>query len=113
MKKIILICSLLIISYSFKAQSHNAIHSNEATINGVVFLGQSVTLVTENFGSTNSMENYYCEMDNVMSQKYKYDGILFYIVDNKVDSFEITTNNYSFTAHNIQIGDNINKLQSI
>jgi len=112
MKKIILILSVIVISYSCKAQK-NTINSSESTINGINFLGNSVSLVTQHLGQPNTIEDYFFEMDDVMSQKYNYNGILFYIVNSKVDSFEITGNNYAFTSNNIKVGDNISTLQSI
>lgn len=113
MKKIILIFSLLTISYSCKAQDRNTINSNELTINGVNYLGENVSLVTQNLGQPFTIEDYYFEMDDVMSKKYNYKGILFYIVNNKVNSFEITGNGYSFTNHNIKVGNNIETLSPI
>ena len=113
MKKIILIFSLLIISYSCKAQDRNTINSNELTINGVNYLGVNISLLTQNLGQPFTIEDYYFEMDDVMSKKYNYKGILFYIVNNKVNSFEITGSSYSFTNHNIKIGGNIETLKTI
>lgn len=112
MKKIILIFSLLVISYSCKAQN-NTINSSELTINGIKFLGNITNLITQHLGQPNSIEDYYFEMKDVMSKKYNYDGILFYIIDNKVDSFEIISDNYTFTINNIKIGNNIGTLQGI
>ena len=112
MKEIILIFSLLLMSFTCKAQD-NSINSSELTINGVNFLGNNVNLVTEHFGQPNSIEDYYFEMDKVMSKKYSYKGILFTIINNSVYSFEITGSNYAFTSHSINIGDNISNLQSI
>ena len=112
MKKIILIFSVIIISYACKAQD-NKIISNAMNINGTNFLGNNVSLVIQKFGQPNSIEDYYYEIDDVMSQKYNYNGILFYIVNNEVDSFEITGSNYAFTSNNIRIGNNINTLQAI
>jgi hypothetical protein len=112
MKKIILIICLITISISCKAQD-NTIHSNEITINGTQFFGNDVSLVTQYFGLPDSEEDYYYEMQEVMSRKYIYNGILFYIVNSKVDSFEITGSNYAFTSNNIKVGDNISTIQSI
>ena len=67
MKEIILIFSLLLMSFTCKAQD-NSINSSELTINGVNFLGNNVNLVTEHFGQPNSIEDYYFEMDKVMSK---------------------------------------------
>jgi len=112
MKNTITIILLITTLLSCKAQD-NTINLNELTINNTLFLGNNVNLVTQQFGQPNSIEDYYYEMDEVMSQKYNYNGILFYIIDNKVDSFEVTGNNYTFTNHNLKIGDNIQILQPI
>ena len=88
MKRIILIFSLFVISYSCKAQK-NTINSSESTINGIDFLGNNVALVIQHLGQPNTIEDYFFEMDDVMSQKYNYNGLLFYIVNSKVVSFEI------------------------
>jgi len=112
MKKIILILSIMIINISCKAQN-NTINSTELTMNGINYLGNNVSLVTQYLGQPNTIENYYFEMNDEMSQKYHYNGVLFYILNNKVNSFEITTSNYSFSKYNIKIGDNIESLQTI
>lgn len=112
MKKVILIIYLTIVSANCKAQN-NTIHSSEITINGTQFFGKEASLVTQHFGQPNTIEDYYFEMDDVMSQKYKYNGVLFYTVNSKVDSFEITGSNYTFTSNNIKVGDNTSTLQSI
>lgn len=112
MKKIIIIISLIAVSFSCKAQD-NTIHSSELTINGIHFFGNNVTLVTQNFGQPNTIQDYYYEMQDVMSQKYIYNGIIFTIINNKVYSYEITGNNYVFTNHNIKVGDSIETLSLI
>jgi hypothetical protein len=112
MKKIILIFSVIVISYSCKAQDNN-INSNETTINGNNFLGNNVSLITQHFGQPNSIEDYYHEMDDVTIYKYVYDNIIFTTNNNITYSFEITGNNYVFTSNNIKVGDNIQTLQSM
>jgi len=112
MKKIILIIYLTLVSANCKAQN-NTIHSSEITINGTQFFGKEVSLVTQHFGQPNSVEDYYFEMDDVMSQKYNYNGIIFTAINNRTYSFEITGSNYTFTSNNIKVGDNISTLQSI
>lgn len=112
MKKIILIIYLTLVSANCKAQN-NTIHSSEITINGTQFFGKEVSLVTQHFGQPNTIEDYYFEMDDVMSQKYNYNGIIFTAINNRTYSFEITGSNYTFTSNNIKVGDNISTLQSI
>lgn len=114
MKKRILIFSLIVITFSCKAQD-NIINSSEATINGISFLGNDndVALVTQHLGQPNTIEDYYFEMDDLMGQEYQYNGILFHIANNRVEFFEITGSGYSFTKHNIKVGNNIETLSSI
>ena len=66
----------------------------------------------QDFDQPNTIEDYYYEIEDVMSKKYIYNDILFYIIDDTVDSFEITGGNYLFTNNNIKIGDNIQNLNS-
>jgi hypothetical protein len=112
MKRIILILSIVLINYNCKAQI-NAISTSELTVNNVEFLGSNVSSVTQHLGQPHSNENYYLEMDDVMSQKYIYSGIIFYIVNSMVDSFEITGNTFNLTKNNIKVGDNISTLQTV
>ncbi len=112
MKKVILIIYLTLVSANCKAQN-NTIHSSEITINGTQFFGKEASLVTQHFGQPYSIKDYYFEMDDVMSQKYNYYGIIFTVINNRTYSFEITGSNYTFTNNNIKVGDNISTLQSI
>lgn len=112
MKKIILIVFIIAINFSCKAQK-NKINSNELTINGINFIGNNVSLLIQHLGQPNAIEDFYLEMDEVMSQKYIYNGVSFTTVNNEVSSFEITSSSFSFTSHEIKVGDNINTLESI
>lgn len=112
MKKIILIFNVIIISYSCKAQN-NTLNSSEISINGINFFGNNVSLITQHFGQPNSIENYYYEIDDVMTYKYVYDSIIFTTINDITYSFEFTGGNYVFTSNNIKIGNNIHTLQSI
>jgi hypothetical protein len=112
MKKIIIIFTFIVVNYSCKAQN-NSIASSQATINGISFLGNNVSLLTQHLGQPVSIEDYYFEMEEVNSKKYNYNGILFYVINNKIDSFEITNNNYSFTSNNLKIGNSISIIQTI
>ena len=112
MKKIIIILSIITISFSCKSQD-NIISSSESTINGINFLGNDVALVVQHFGQPNTIDDYYFEMQDVMTQRYTYSDILFTIMENKVYSFEITGSNYVFTNHNIKVGNNISIFEFI
>ena len=52
-------------------------------------------------------------MDKVDIYIYKYKGIVFTVEENLIDSFSIIGSEYSFTKHDIKIGDNIEKLKYI
>jgi len=91
----------------------NAIQSDWASINGHTVFKVSTDFLTQNFGPPNTVEDYFFEMENTMGEKYQYNGLLFYLVDDKVDSFEITNDQYEFTTNNIKVGQHIDALQSL
>jgi len=110
--KLNLIIIALVIG-SFSSAQYNVITSNELTINGTQFFGEDVSVVIQHLGQPNTIEDYYFEIDDVMSQNYNYNGVLFTVISNRTYSFEITGSNYAFTSNNIKVGDNINTLQPI
>ena len=112
MKKITLIFFVLLINYNCKAQN-STINLNEATINDIQFYGKEVTIVVQNLGTPISIKDYYLETDKKMSKVYTYSNIIFYIINNRVDSFVIIGNSVLFSSHHIKIGDDIENLQSI
>ncbi len=116
MKKIFLTV-LILINFCCKAQQYDTVSQTGLTINGVNFLITSVTndisLIVNTFGQPDSNEDYFFETDNVMGKKYIYNnGLVLYIANNSLESFEITGNSYSFTSNNIKVGDNISSLQT-
>jgi hypothetical protein len=111
MKNIILLITLTIASLNCKAQ--NTIKANELTINGHVIIGKNKSMLISNFGQPLEIEKDYNEMDEVDMYIYKYDGAVFYVMKNLIDSFSIIGSEYSFTKHDIKIGDNIQKLKYI
>lgn len=112
MKKIILI-TILIVSYSCKAQE-NKILSEDLTINGKLIFGMNKSDLILNFGTPTKIEKGFSEMDESDMYFYKYDNDLdFTLIDNTVDTFRVLSNKYNFTKHNIKIGDDINKLKSL
>jgi len=112
MKRIIILIGFLVLNINCKAQN-NTIISGEITINGHGVFGNDVTLLVQYFGQPNSIEDYYYEMRELTAKKYIYNGILFYIVNERFDSFEITGSSHTFTVHNVKVGESIEKLQSI
>ena len=111
MKNIILLITITIASLSCKAQ--NTINANELTINGVAIRGKNKSMLISNFGQPLEIEKGYSEMDKVDMYIYKYDGAVFYVMKNLIDSFSIIGSEYSLTKHDIKIGDNIEKLKNI
>jgi hypothetical protein len=111
MKNIILLITLTIASLSCKAQ--NTINRDEITINGHVIIGENKSVLISNFGTPLEIEKGYSEMDEVDMYIYKYDGAVFYVMKNLIDSFSIIGSEYSLTKHDIKIGDNIEKLKDI
>ena len=110
-KNIILLITLTIASLNCKAQ--NTINANELTINGLVIIGKNKSMLISNFGQPLEIEKEYNEMDEVDMFIYKYKGIVFTVEENLIDSFSIIGSEYSFTKHDIKIGDNIEKLKYI
>jgi len=111
MKNIILLITLTIASLNCKAQ--NTIKANELTINGHVIIGKNKSMLISNFGTPLEIEKGYSEMDEVDMYIYKYNGAVFYVMKNLIDSFSIIGSEYSLTKHDIKIGDNIEKLKDI
>ena len=112
MHKIVLILVILTINISCKAQE-SRINSLELQINGVSYLNKDISLVIQNLGNPQKIADYYFEMDAIMAKKYYYDGLLFYAINEKIESFEITHNSYLFTSNNIKVGDHIKSLKAI
>ena len=116
MNKVILTIFVLI-SFSCKAQQFDNINQNDLTLNGINFLIDSKTNHTSSiinaFGYPDSIEDYFFEMDSIIGKKYYYkNGLVLYISNNSLFSFEITGNVYSFSSKNIKIGDNISSMEA-
>lgn len=94
-----------------KAQS-NSINSSEATINGYNVFKATSQFLFQNFGSPNSIEDYFYEMEDENGKIYHYNDISFDIVKDKVFSFTITGSNIEFSTNKFHVGDNINVLES-
>ncbi|AOZ99718.1 hypothetical protein [Flavobacterium commune] len=99
------------------AQKHNTINKNGLTINGIIFKINSgnndVPLILKTFGQPDSIEDYFFEIDNVMGKKYTYNnGLILYVTNNSLESFEITGKSYLFSPKNIKVGDTISSLET-
>ncbi len=108
----IYIILIIILSFSCKAQN-DSITTNLGTINSLNVFKASSDFLTENFGEPENIEEYFYEMENTQGSIYHYSGLLFYVVNNTVEGFEISTNEYVFTANNVKVGNNIDTLEFI
>lgn len=116
MKKIFLTVFVLI-TFCCKAQQYDALKQTDLTINGVSFLINSrandIPLILKTFGNPTGIEDYFFETNNVMGKKYIYNnGLVLYVVNNSLESFEITGNSYLFSPKKIKVGDTISSLQT-
>jgi len=91
----------------------NTLALNDLTINNVQVIGKDKSILTQNFGEPLSIEELFFETDDLYVKKYSYSGISYIIMEDIVKYFEISGSNFSFTKHNIKIGNNINTLESI
>jgi len=91
----------------------NTLAINDLTINNVIVRGKDKSVLSQNFGEPIAIEQVYFEMQEKMAYKHTYNGVLFYILDDIIESFEISSSNFSFSTHNIRIGNTINTLESI
>ncbi len=120
MKKLIILLAVIAINYTSQAQDFapvNTIPKAEATINGIQILGaHPYALIyggSRGFGYGYTSSTHYSEIDDATVSTYKYDGAEFEILNSKIEGFKITSNQYSFTRHNIRVGQNIARLQYI
>ena len=111
MKKIIYIVLVTLYTISCKAQI-DMINIADIEINNLNLINQDESLLIQNFGQPLSIENELFEMDNIYSDKYVYNGAFFYIINNKIEYFEISNSSYGLTDYNFKVGDNINSLKN-
>lgn len=110
MKKIIFIFIVLI---SFNCKSQDIIEASKLTINGTKILSQNKTVIIATFGQPSQIITDYSEMDDNDMYVYEYMGLKVYIINDLVDSFEISSSMYLLTNYNIKIGDNISSIENI
>jgi hypothetical protein len=111
MKKSILIITFLVSILTCKGQT-NTIDSNELTINNLEMFGKDKSFLIQNLSNPISITQEYFEIQELYADVYTYDGILFYLVDNYIDTFKISNNKFSFTNFKIKVGDNISNLKN-
>lgn len=111
MKYIYLLTVLFFVNCYAIAQKTNSINSSLLTINEKKYLGQNEAYLINSLGKPNSKENYFFEMDDKYAVKYKYSGIVFYVSEGIINSFEITNNSFRFIKPDIKIGSSLNVLK--
>ncbi len=111
MKKILFLTMLLFVNCLVIAQENNSISSSLLTINEKKYIGESESYLIKSLGKPNSKENYFFEMDDQHAVKYKYNGIVFYVIEGIINSFEITSNSFEFINPDIKIGSSVNMLK--
>ncbi|MEQ9230284.1 MAG: hypothetical protein RIF46_06340, partial [Cyclobacteriaceae bacterium] len=75
-------------------------------------LDDPTSLIIENFGQPDQIEDYYYEMAEVWAKRLFYDASEFYTVDGKLDAFDIKTSDFNvgLNANYISVGDHISEL---
>jgi hypothetical protein len=104
---------LVIVLISFNCKSQDIIEINKLTVNGVNILGKDKSLLISNLGEPSEIIYSDSEMDEEDMYEYRYLGLKIYVINNFVESFEITKNNYLLTINNIRIGSNISSIKNI
>ncbi|MFS4456719.1 hypothetical protein [Maribacter sp. 2304DJ31-5] len=110
MKKIIVIFLGII---SFNCSSQNTVDSSTLTINGINVIGKKKPILIQHFGQPVKIDKDFSEMSNEDMYLHHYNGVIFYVINDLVDDYEILNSNFKFTKHNIKIGENINRLKRI
>ncbi|WP_299015117.1 hypothetical protein [uncultured Polaribacter sp.] len=110
MRKVVFICIAII---SFNCKSHDIIEANKLTISQVKVLNQNKDIVIATFGQPLQITTEYSEMDDNKMYIYYYKGLKFYIINNLVESFEISSSMFLFTNYHIKVGDNISTLKNL
>ena len=111
MKKILFLTAFFFVNCFAVAQKTNSINSSLLTINEKKYLGENEAFLINSLGNPISKENYFFEMDDQYAVKYKYNGIVFYVSEGVINSFEITSNSFTFIKHDIKIGSSIEVLK--
>lgn len=114
MKRLIILF-LQVAFFSFSAYSQNVevVDKVYLKINGHNIYRQDKSVLITAFGQPLTIEPYLNEIEETGGNKYVYDGLVAYVINNRVQSIDITKNTYSVTSNNISIGMNLNSLQSL
>ena len=104
--------NLILIAFLFQivvCSAQNVVLANSIKVNNTSILGTNFTTSASTLGETYDILNSFSETDNAPMKIYKYDGLKLYVIDEKIDSFEITKSTFTFSNH-IKVGDHIIKL---
>lgn len=94
------------------AQS-DTLNFNKIKINDLVSLEQSSEQVFSNLGIPKERKPYFNEIEDITMEQVTIRGSNFYFLDNKLDSFEITSSFFFVYNPSIRIGNSINSLKDI
>lgn len=114
MNKISLLTAIFCLSFILCfSQNYSNISINDVTINQNIIYGINSTSLVTIFGDPINIDNDFLEMENGIAQVYNYHGAKFWLLNNKVISFKITSNNFNIFNSNLTVGQNINNLQNL
>ena len=85
------------------AAQNTLISKEEVIINGVKLFDLTTDTLLETFGKPTSIEDYFFEMNNKQGKKILYEGLLIYVMDDEVKSFELTSQRYTFLKEEIRV----------
>ena len=85
------------------AAQNTLISKEDVTINGVKLFDLSMDALIEVFGEPISIEDFFFEMDNAYAKKVSYEGLVIFMLNDKFDSFELTSQRYTFLKEEIRV----------
>lgn len=110
MIKLLFLNVLFFISFSCTAQ-YDSIHSSLLKVNEKIYLGKSESFLLNSLGTPSSKKDFFFEMDNTKGVIYTYNGIIFNIINEKINSFEITNDSFTVINPEIKIGSSLETLK--
>jgi V8-like Glu-specific endopeptidase len=110
---LLLVFQTSLFSFLSYSQTVEVVDKINLKINGHDIYRQDKSVLITAFGQPLSIEPYLNEIEETGGNKYVYDGLVAYVISNRVQSIDITKNTYSVTSNNISIGMNLNTLQSL
>lgn len=95
------------------ASQQSKIPQADLTINSKQILLGSYSNLISTFGQPSSEADYFYEIEDINGKIVNYNGAKFFIKENKVVGFEITSNSFSITKHNLIVGDSISRIETL